>query len=118
MSFTPDFKVAHVGINIGSAEGAEGCAAAFEDLFSIPAAGGNASACYSGTAVEWMKHPGRGLHGHLAISTGDLAGAVAYLEKRGLTFDPGTAKYNPDGRMRIIYAAEEIGGFAIHLLQR
>lgn len=121
MAFTPDFEVAHVGVNIGTPEGAVACADAFESLFSIPVnpAKESADARYSGTTVEWLKKPGgRGTHGHLAIATSDLPGAVEYLEQKGFTFDPSSAKRFPDGRILVIYAREEIGGFAIHLMQK
>ena len=42
----------------------------------------------------------------------------AYLEEKGFLFDDGSIKRFPDGRILVIYSKSEIGGFAIHLMQR
>ena len=47
-----------------------------------------------------------------------MPGAREYLEKRGFRFLNETAKYLPDGRILVLYAEQEIGGFAIHLMQK
>ena len=73
---------------------------------------------FTGTRIEWMKKPGRGAHGHIALATADLPAARRYLEEKGFTFDDASAKYLPDGRVLVLYANEEIGGFAIHLMQK
>ena len=36
MAFVPDFEVLHVGVNCADEAQAKGCAARFEDLFSLP----------------------------------------------------------------------------------
>ena len=120
MGFTPDFQLAHVGVNCADEAEAAASADRFAALFGLardPAREGPGS-CYTGAELEWMKSPGPGRHGHIALSTGDLPGARAWLEEKGFAFDESTAKYFPDGRMLVIYAKEEIGGFAIHLMQR
>ncbi|MEM5781245.1 MAG: keto-hydroxyglutarate-aldolase/keto-deoxy-phosphogluconate aldolase, partial [Lawsonibacter sp.] len=61
---------------------------------------------------EMMKAPGRGKNGHVAIGVNSLPRARAYLERLGIAFDESTA--GP----KAIYFAEEIGGFAFHLLQK
>lgn len=43
--------------------------------------------------------------------------AIADLEKKGFQVDMETAKYKGD-RMIAVYLKNEIGGFAIHLLQK
>lgn len=118
--FTPDFEIVHFGINTGTPEDAGACADAFEALFALrrnPDKEGGDS-CFTGTQIEWMKTPGRGTHGHIGLATSDLPAARAYLEEKGFAFDDSTAKYFPDGRVLVIYSKEEIGGFAVHLLQR
>lgn len=118
--FVPDFEVVHLGVNVGSEEGASACADQFEALFSLPRnpAKESAGACFTGTQIEWMKTPGRGTHGHIALATSDLPAARAYLEQKGFAFDDSTVKYYPDGRIMVIYSVSEIGGFAIHLMQK
>lgn len=65
-----------------------------------------------------MKAPGRGEHGHIALATGDLPAARRYLEEKGFAFDEDSVKRFPDGRILVIYAKQQIGGFAIHLMQK
>lgn len=118
--FVPDFEIVHVGINTGNEPDAVAGAAAFENLFSLAVnpAKESADARFTGTQIEWLKKPGRGTHGHLALATSDLPAARAYLEEKGFGFDDNTVKYYPDGRIMVIYSKEEIAGFAIHLMQR
>ena len=118
--FTPDFEIVHLGVNTGSEEQANACAGMFEALFSLAPnpAKESADARFTGTQIEWLKKPGRGTHGHIAIATSDLPAARAYLEEKGFAFDDGSVKYFPDGRILVIYSRDEIGGFAIHLMQR
>ena len=118
-SYTPDFKIAHVGVNCVDAAEAAACAQRFAALFGLAVnpAKESADCSFTGTQIEWMKKPGRGTHGHIALATADLPAARAYLEGAGFAFDGSSVKYLPDGRVCVIYAREEIGGFAIQLLQ-
>lgn len=110
------FEVRHVGINCENEEEAVKVAARFEALFGFPEKAGNSSV-FAGTGVEVMKTPYLGRNGHIAIGTTDIAGAVKYLESIGVEFDPETAKYKNE-KMIAIYMKEELGGFAIHLVQK
>ena len=56
-----------------------------------------------------------GTHGHFAFGTQDVEKAVAYLEGRGIEFDRENARRDESGRIRLIFAKEEIAGFAFHL---
>ena len=42
--------------------------------------------------------------------------AARYLEEKGFSFDEESIKHFSDGRVLVIYAKEQIGGFAIHLM--
>lgn len=119
MAFTPDFQIAHIGVNCESEAMAVECARKFEWLFGLAVnpAKESADARFTGTQIEWMKKPGRGRHGHIALATADLPGARRYLEEKGFTFDDESIKRFPDGRVLVIYANEEIAGFALHLMQ-
>lgn len=120
MAYVPDFTIAHIGVNCASEAQAQQCARRFETLFCLAAdpAAESAGACFTGTQIEWMKAPGRGVHGHIALATSDLPAARQYLEARGFAFDDASAKHFSDGRILVIYAKEEIGGFALHLMQK
>ncbi len=118
--FAPDFEVAHIGVNCEDELQANACAERFAALFQLVANPKKESkdACFTGTQIEWMKAPGRGTHGHIALATSDLPAARTYLEEKGVAFDPESIKCFADGRIMVIYAREEIGGFAIHLIQK
>ena len=120
MDFTPDFEIVHVGVNCAGAEEATACARRFEALFGLTVNPDKDSpdACFTETQIEWMKAPGRGEHGHLALATSDLPAARRYLEEKGFSFDEDSIKRFEDGRILVIYAREQIGGFAVHLMQR
>ena len=47
-----------------------------------------------------------------------LEKAEKYLEEKGFAFDEDSVKRFPDGRILVIYARQQIGGFAIHLMQK
>lgn len=120
MAFIPDFEIVHIGVNCANEAQAVECAQRYEFLFNLAVnpAKESADARFTGTQIEWMKTPGRGTHGHIAIATGDLPAARRYLEDKGFSFDDESIKRFPDGRILVIYAQEEIGGFAIHLMQK
>ena len=119
MGFVPDFTIAHVGVNLPDDQTAEMCADSFEELFGLkrnPEKEGP-GACYTQTQIEWLKTPGKGTYGHIALGTSDLPGAREYLEAKGLHFNDDTIKRYEDGRIKVICTDREIGGFAIQLLQ-
>jgi 2-dehydro-3-deoxyphosphogluconate aldolase/(4S)-4-hydroxy-2-oxoglutarate aldolase len=63
-----------------------------------------------------MKFPFLGKKGHIAIKTNSVDRAIAYLSEIGISFDENTRKLDSNGKTKAIYLSEEIGGFAIHLL--
>lgn len=110
------FELKHVGINCADADEAERTAQTFDDIFGFTKKVGNSSV-FAGTAVEAMKTPYLGANGHIAIGTNSVLRAVNYLETQGVEFDMETAKYK-NGKMTAIYMKKEIGGFAVHLVQK
>ena len=76
------------------------------------------SSIFADTALEIMKAPYRGMHGHNAIKTNYIDRAVNYLTYKGYTFDVSTAKYDASGNLKVIYLLNEVGGFGIHLIQK
>lgn len=110
------FELAHVGLNAEDAETSLKIAEKFASMFNMPVKMGNSSN-YAGEGVEVNKKPGPGSHGHIAIKTNSIKRAVAYLDRKGINVDMSTAKYKGDD-MVAVYLSEEVGGFAIHLLQK
>ena len=110
------FELKHVGINASSEEEADSVATSFEKLFGFTKNVGSSSV-FAGTAIEVMKQPYLGAHGHIAIQTNYIERAIYHMELQGFEFDMDTAKYK-DGKMVAIYVKGELGGFAVHLLQK
>lgn len=112
------FELAHVGVNATDEEEAAKTAERFSFVFGMDKKEGNSS-IFSGTALEVMKSPYLGKNGHIAIKTNYIERAVNYLSSvLGVEFDETTAKKDAKGNLKAIYLKEEIGGFAIHLLQK
>lgn len=110
------FKLAHVGINCENESEAGQAASQISDLLNFKLNFGNSS-IFADKAVEIMKNPYRGHHGHIAIKTNYINRAVNYLKSRGYEFDETTAKYDEQSNLKAIYLKSEISGFAIHLVQ-
>ena len=110
------FEVRHVGLNCGSKEEAAQCAQRFSALFGFTYKPGNSSD-FSGVGVECCHSPKKGKLGHIAIGTNSVERAVFQLESIGVKFVPETAVVK-NGKLTAIYLEEEIGGFAIHLVQK
>ncbi|MBE5951654.1 MAG: bifunctional 4-hydroxy-2-oxoglutarate aldolase/2-dehydro-3-deoxy-phosphogluconate aldolase [Lachnospiraceae bacterium] len=110
------FELRHVGINATSEGEAEDVAGSFEKLFGFTKKVGGSSV-FAGSAIEVMKEPYLGAHGHIAIGTNYIERAIYHMELQGFEFDKETAKYK-DGKMVAIYLKGELGGFAVHLVQK
>lgn len=110
------FEIKHIGINCENADEAMKVAKQYSAIFGWAVKDGNSST-FAGTAVEAMKSPYLGKNGHIAVATTSVLRAKAYLEGLGFAFDESTAKYKGT-KLNAIYLKDEIGGFAIHLLQK
>ena len=110
------FELAHVGINCESADESLAVCEELEKAFYFEVKTGNSSN-FASTGVEVMKSMYLGKNGHLAVRTNKIETAIAELTKRGFAVDMDTAKYKGD-RMVAVYLKNEIGGFAVHLLQK
>ncbi len=112
------FELAHVGVNAENEEEAMKAANRFAFLFGMPAKVGNSS-IFAGSALEVMKTPYLGKSGHIAIRTNYIDRAVNYMESvLGVKFNEESAKRDAKGALKAIYLDEEIGGFAVHLVQK
>ena len=112
------FEIAHVGVNTASESDALKAAERFGFIFGMPVKNGNSSV-FAGSAVEFMKEPYLGKNGHIAIRTNYIERAVNYLSTvLGVEFDETSAKRDAKGALKAIYMKEEIGGFAVHLVNK
>lgn len=110
------YKLAHVGINCENEQEAMQTAATFTNMFGWETKTGTSSV-FARREIECMKKPGLGRLGHIAISTPNVALAMADLQQRGFDFMSETLKKNEREEIVAVYLAEEVGGFAIHLLK-
>lgn len=110
------FEIRHVGINAQDENEAEDVAGSFEKLFGFAKKSGSSSV-FAGTAIEVMKKPYLGTHGHIAIGTNYIERAIYHMELQGFEFDMDTAKQK-DCKLVAVYLKGELGGFAVHLVQK
>ena len=111
-------SVGHIGINSENEEKAKQVGAMLSMLLGAPVERETEKGLFVGPQFEVMKSMGRGTNGHIAILANNVERAIYHLGKKGIKFDEASATYNDDGTRMFIYLADEIGGFAIHLLQR
>lgn len=109
-------RVAHVGINASDSAEGKAWADEFLSLLSLTTRE-TPKSYFSGELVEIMKENGRGKHGHIGFQVNDCEAAMKYFEKRGVRFLEETKKFYEDGTCYFAYMEQEIGGFAIHLVQ-
>ena len=102
--------------NLDEAEAAK-TAETIGSLLSMAVKPGNSSIFVGKKEFEIMKKPGRGTHGHIAILTNNVDRAIYHLSQRGVKFDM-DSKNVKDGKTIAIYFADEVAGFAIHLVQK
>lgn len=110
------FELAHLGINTENADAALEVSKALSAAFGLPIKEGNSSN-FVADEFEVMKHMGHGTNGHIAIRTNSIPRALEELKTKGFEADEATAVYK-GGKLHAIYLKNEVGGFAIHLLQK
>lgn len=107
-----DFFLLHVGINCSDGAAAAETAQAYGALLGQPVRDG--VSLFVGDMLEINKQPGRGHHGHLAISVRNIDRAMAYFRQQGYRLVEGSISRDEKGIIAV-YFEQEIGGFAIHL---
>lgn len=110
-------ELGHIGINCADDAEALKTAELLGTLLSKTVAPGNSSIFVGNKEFEIMKKPGRGTHGHIAIKCNSIDRAVYHLSQRGVKFDM-DSMVNKNGKNIAIYLADEVAGFAIHLVQK
>lgn len=106
------FELAHIGINSENEDEAKKTAALFAAMFGFAQKEGSSSIFVGEKEIEIMKKPFYGRNGHIAIRTNTLPRAIAYFKAKGYAFREETITD------KAAYFADEIGGFAVHLLQK
>lgn len=110
------FELKHVGVNCENDAQADKIAGTFAGMFGLEKKTGNSSV-FAGSMLEAMRAPYLGAKGHIAVGTNNVERAKHYLESQGVEFLQDSAKYKND-KLIAIYMKEEIGGFAVHLVQK
>lgn len=111
------FELAHVGINCENTAQANSVTSRLSELFlkeKIEYEG----AYFAGTIAEVVKSPFLGKNGHICIDTNDMVRAVAYFKRQDVKFNDDTWIKDETGKPKVVYLAEEIGGFCVHLRQK
>lgn len=110
------FELAHIGLNAQDAAQSLSIAKQFDKAFGFAVKEGNSSN-FAGAGIEVNKEKGLGASGHIAVKTNNIERAVYYLEKKGFAVDWSTRK-GTEQKTVAVYLKDEIGGFAVHLLQK
>ncbi len=110
------FTLKHIGINEENEAAADKTADRFDQLFGFAKKVGNSS-IFAGNVIEVMKAKGPGAMGHIAVGTNNVDRAVYHLGRRGVKFDESSFKYDAEEHLKVAYLADEIGGFAVHLVK-
>lgn len=111
------FSLHHVGVNCSGQADARKTAETLCAIFGFDYKDGSSSV-FAAPAVECMKQPYLGTHGHIAIGTGNVDRAVYHLGRGGVEFDTSTRKTDEQGRTKAIYLKGEFAGFAVHLVRK
>ena len=113
------YEMRHIGINNPGAEEAKIVAERFVEVFGIPISKEGKGAIFVGTYAEVLKKMFLGDNGHIAMATNCIHRAIYQMERNGVKINHDSAVYSPGtGEMIAIYLEDEIGGFAVHLLQK
>ena len=110
------FEISHVGINAENDIEAESFAKQFSNLFNFSIYENNFS-IFMDKSIEIMKKIYLGKHGHIAIKTNYIERAINYIQAMGGSFNNSTIE-EENGKLKSIFLKEEIGGYAIQLVQK
>lgn len=111
------FTLAHVGISADGSEQADAVVGAFPGLLGF-AKKETPVSFPTGSTAEVMMDPAPGSKGDIGISTSSVERAAYHLRAKGCRFNEQSARYDGNGKMHLIYFADQIGGFAVHLVQK
>ena len=108
-------ELKHVGFNFNDADECVKQAKLMAAITGLPAIEkpGNV---FVGTEYEFLKKPNHGTNGHIAVGVNSIARAKWHIERLGFEFREPVP--NSEGKVVAIYLKDEIGGFAVHILQK
>ena len=110
------FELAHFGIN---ANGKDDAVAMTEKLGAFGMAVSETSkGFFMDKSIEIMNLNGPGTHGHIGYKVNNIARTMAYVKKLGYTINESSFTYDAKGKVKFFYVNEEIGGFAVHFIQK
>jgi 2-dehydro-3-deoxyphosphogluconate aldolase/(4S)-4-hydroxy-2-oxoglutarate aldolase len=112
-----NFSITHCAINSAQEKEAAATARFFASVFNLPSRETSAS-FFASDALEIMKTPGAGTHGHIALATTSAKRALAYFERQGLAINEHTIRTDANGEPTFAYLKDEIAGFAVHIIQK
>ncbi|MDD6045530.1 MAG: bifunctional 4-hydroxy-2-oxoglutarate aldolase/2-dehydro-3-deoxy-phosphogluconate aldolase [Clostridia bacterium] len=110
------YEFAHLGINMPDKDTSFEVCRQMNDAFGLVTKEGSSSN-FAGGSIEVMNSQYLGRYGHIAMRTNSIIRAIADLGAKGYEVEMSTAKYKGDS-MIAVYLKNEIGGFAVHLLQK
>lgn len=110
------FSLAHIGLNGESREEGLLTAKWFGERFGFPIKEGGRSN-FAATYVECCNQKFPGKFGHIGIFTRSTQRAAAYFKAKGIPLRE-EFKNVKDGKLVAVYLEEEIGGFAVHIVQQ
>lgn len=117
MKISLGFKLAHVGINCNDENEALKEAKKLSVLFGFDISNVGKSV-FSEKYAEFMKVPYYGKNGHIGFYTNSVKRALAYFEQNSIEIINESIGTDEKGEPEFAYLKEQIGGFAIHIVQK
>jgi 2-dehydro-3-deoxyphosphogluconate aldolase/(4S)-4-hydroxy-2-oxoglutarate aldolase len=111
-----NLRFAHVGINCPGESACRTASDTVSTLFGL-LQDERPTSVFVGKPFEIMKLQGVGTTGHIGMMTPNVDRAMFHLARRGARFDPASIQKNADDSTKFVYIADEIAGFAFHLVQ-
>lgn len=109
-------KLAHIGINSENETAAHETAEKIARLLLLDIGKDSTNSVFVERCIEVMKYKYLGKNGHIGFTTPSVDRTVRYLRAMGIVFNENSAKHAENGKLNSIYFKDEIGGFAIHLI--
>lgn len=110
------FEFAHMGINASDKDDSLRMTKSFEALGMTTSE--TSKSYFMDKSIELMNFNGPGIHGHIGYKVNNIERTMAYVKKLGYTINEDSFSYDAKGKVKLFYINEEIGGFAIHFIQK
>ena len=118
MSEMPHYTLKHIGFNTPDEPSAQLLTDTLCHLFNVERGKETPVSLFTDSMFEIMKYDDphrRGVHGHIALQTGDVEAAMADLQSKGITFQQDSIRRDSAGNIIFVYLEQQVGGFAVHL---